>query len=122
MQGESSTLKGMGPKNKEIKKMGKLDAFIRVCEKVVLPAFGLGIIGAGAYGLYRLGDKAIDKGYKIGAGCSYNLDTKTVSANMALDLLKEHENTLVEREASLEQSANNQTKISSGKNKITKLS
>ena len=70
--------------------MGKIDLIIKLYKDVINPSLKLGLCGIGAYGVYKLADKALDKGYKIGVGGSYDLNTKTISANAALDLLNGH--------------------------------
>ena len=72
--------------------MGKIDVIIKLYKDVIHPSLRFCLFGFGAYGAYKIADKALDKGYKFGFGGSYNLNTKTISANAALDLLNEQLN------------------------------
>lgn len=83
--------------------MGKVDIIIRLFKEVIKPTLKIGMIGAGGYCVYKLADKAIDKGYRINVGGSYNMDTKTISANAALDLLKASESDSIGGKKSMEQ-------------------
>lgn len=66
------------------------DNIIRVFEKIVKPtALFTGVCFVG-YGLYKLSDKALEKGYRLGMGGNYDLNTNYPLSFMKPDSFTEY--------------------------------
>ena len=80
------------------------DNIIKVFEKIVKPtALFTGVCFVG-YGLYKLSDKALEKGYRLGMGGNYDLNTRVVSAQCSLNPSDDKPDKKIDTEAGLTRS------------------